>query len=84
MVAREELGLNPADLGSPWSAAISSFCAFSVGAVLPVLPFLSGTELPVALAQSVIHLVIGLAIGSLVTGAAASASRPQPRGPYDV
>jgi Family of unknown function (DUF6069) len=46
-----------------------------------VLPFLSGRDLPVALAQAVIHLVIGLAIGSLVTGAAASASRPESQ-PY--
>jgi hypothetical protein len=47
-----------------------------------VMPFLSGRDLPVALAQAIIHLVIGLAIGSLVTGAAASASRPAPRQPY--
>ncbi|MCL5110754.1 MAG: VIT1/CCC1 transporter family protein [Chloroflexi bacterium] len=39
-LAREELGLDPQELGSPWSAAGSSFAAFSVGAVLPVLPFL--------------------------------------------
>lgn len=41
-LAREELGLNPDDLGSPWGAAIYSFLAFSVGAVLPLLPFLLG------------------------------------------
>jgi len=41
-LAREELGLNPDDLGSPVGAAISSFLAFSVGAVLPLLPFLLG------------------------------------------
>jgi VIT1/CCC1 family predicted Fe2+/Mn2+ transporter len=39
-LAREELGLNPDELGSPWGAAISSFAAFSVGAFLPVLPYL--------------------------------------------
>ena len=39
-LAREELGLNPDELGSPWTAAISSFLAFSVGALLPVLPYL--------------------------------------------
>ena len=38
-LAREELGLNPDDLGSPWGAAISSFSAFSVGAIVPLLPF---------------------------------------------
>jgi VIT1/CCC1 family predicted Fe2+/Mn2+ transporter len=41
-LAREELGLNPDDLGSPSGAAVSSFVAFSIGATLPVLPFLLG------------------------------------------
>lgn len=40
-----------------------------------VLPFLSGNPLPISLAQSLIRIVIGLAIGSLVSGAAASAVR---------
>jgi len=39
-LAREELGLNPEELGSPWGAAISSFVAFAIGACLPVLPYL--------------------------------------------
>ncbi len=39
-LAREELGLNPDDLGSPSGAAISSFLAFALGALLPLLPFL--------------------------------------------
>lgn len=41
-LAREELGLNPDDLGSPWGAATSSFLAFSIGAILPLLPFALG------------------------------------------
>jgi VIT1/CCC1 family predicted Fe2+/Mn2+ transporter len=44
-LAREELGLNPDDLGSPWGAAFFSFLAFSIGAVLPLLPFLFGLTL---------------------------------------
>ncbi|EST34011.1 membrane protein [Streptomycetaceae bacterium MP113-05] len=40
--AHEELGVNPADLPSPTVAAVSSFAAFSVGAAVPVLPYLSG------------------------------------------
>jgi VIT1/CCC1 family predicted Fe2+/Mn2+ transporter len=39
-LAREELGLNPEDLGSPWGAALSSFFAFGVGALVPLAPFL--------------------------------------------
>ncbi len=39
LMAREELQLNPDDLGSPWRAAGGSFVAFCLGAVLPILPF---------------------------------------------
>ena len=38
---REEIGLNPDDLGSPWGAAFSSVAAFSAGAIVPVIPFLA-------------------------------------------
>lgn len=41
-LAREELGLNPNDLGSPWLAASSSFFAFLGGALVPLLPFVLG------------------------------------------
>jgi VIT1/CCC1 family predicted Fe2+/Mn2+ transporter len=39
-LAREELGLNPDDLGSPWGAALFSFLAFTLGAIIPLAPFL--------------------------------------------
>ena len=39
-LAREELGLDPAGLGSPWTAAMSSFVAFVLGAFVPVAPYL--------------------------------------------
>ncbi len=42
--AREELGVDPHDLASPWVAAGSSFLSFAVGALLPVLPYLLGAE----------------------------------------
>src|SRR5437660_5008790 len=38
-LAREELGLNPEDLGSPWGAALSSFFSFGAGALVPLAPF---------------------------------------------
>jgi VIT1/CCC1 family predicted Fe2+/Mn2+ transporter len=41
-LSREELGLNPADLGSPTRAAAASFTAFAAGALVPLLPFLFG------------------------------------------
>jgi VIT1/CCC1 family predicted Fe2+/Mn2+ transporter len=39
-LAREELGIDPAELGgNPWSAAATSFALFAAGAVFPILPF---------------------------------------------
>jgi VIT1/CCC1 family predicted Fe2+/Mn2+ transporter len=70
-LAREELGLNPDELGSPWAAAGSSFVSFTLGAALPLLPFLSGTD-GRSLAYSVALTASGLfAVGatlSLFTG----------------
>lgn len=59
-MAREELGLDPADLGSPWGAAGSSFVAFSLGAFVVVLPYLLLTGTAAML------LAIGLAGLALV------------------
>jgi hypothetical protein len=52
-LAREELGLNPDDLGSPIGAAISSFIAFSIGASLPLMPFLLGLKPGVLIAAAI-------------------------------
>ena len=68
-LTREELGLAPGDLGSPWVAASSSFGAFAVGAFIPVLPFLLGSgtaALAVAIGLSAVSLfLVGSAIGVL-------------------
>lgn len=48
--AREELGLDPDELGSPWGAAISSFTMFAIGASIPLVPFLIGSGTAAALA----------------------------------
>jgi VIT1/CCC1 family predicted Fe2+/Mn2+ transporter len=39
-LAREELGLNPDELGSPWRAATSSLISFAFGAFIPLIPFI--------------------------------------------
>lgn len=57
--AREELGIDPDDLPSPWTAASSSFGAFTVGALVPVLPYLLGATsllVPVILAMLALFL----------------------------
>jgi len=43
-LAREELGLDPDELGSPWGAAVSSFLAFALGAFIPLFPYLALSE----------------------------------------
>jgi VIT1/CCC1 family predicted Fe2+/Mn2+ transporter len=67
-LAREELSVNPEELGgSAWEAAITSFLLFAVGAIIPVAPFmfLAGTT---AIAVSVLLSMGGLfIIGSAIT-----------------
>ncbi|HEX4327924.1 MAG TPA: VIT1/CCC1 transporter family protein [Burkholderiales bacterium] len=71
-LAREELGINPDDLGgNPWSAATTSFMLFSIGALFPLLPFvwlqgLHGIALSVGLSAFALA-AIGL-ITSLFNG----------------
>lgn len=55
--AREELGIDPGDLPSPLVAAVSSFGAFAMGALLPVLPYLLGAS---AMWPAVLLALIGL------------------------
>jgi VIT1/CCC1 family predicted Fe2+/Mn2+ transporter len=63
--AREELGMAPGELPNPWLAAGSSFLAFTVGALIPVLPYLFGAT---TLLWSAILSVIGLfGAGALVS-----------------
>ena len=71
-LAREELGVDPQELGgSALQAAVTSFCLFAVGALVPVLPYMvaSGIGAVVtSLAFSVIGLfLIGVGI-TLTTG----------------
>jgi VIT1/CCC1 family predicted Fe2+/Mn2+ transporter len=65
-LVREELGLDPGDLGSAWKAAASSFIAFAIGASVVVIPYalLSGVA---ALITAIVMAVAGLIIvGGLV------------------
>lgn len=68
-LAREELGLDPEELGNPWSAAWSSMVAFAAGALVVVLPYLvtGGTVAFVAAVTLAIVAAagVGAAIGAL-------------------
>ena len=67
-LAREELGIDPKQLGgSAWEAAVTSFVLFAIGAVVPILPFVV-TRGSIAVASSVVISAVGLfAIGAAIT-----------------
>ncbi len=66
-LAREELGLNPDELGSPWGAALSSFGSFALGAAVPLLPFFL-IRGPAALGASVVLTAIALfVVGAMIS-----------------
>lgn len=70
-LAREELGLNPDDLGSPWGTALFSFSAFAIGAAIPLLLFMfvSGPmSMVIAIAMTCVALFAVGATISLFTG----------------
>lgn len=71
-LAREELGIEPGELGgSAWVAAITSFVLFTTGAIVPVFPYFFGggfSALAVSLGLSAVALfIIGAAI-TIITG----------------
>ncbi len=55
-------------VGTAWGAAISSFCFFASGAVIPVLPYLFGLQGLAALALACVLVAIALSITGAVTG----------------
>ena len=67
-LAREELNVDPAELGgSAWVAALTSFCLFSLGAIIPLIPytFLTGT---IGIIVSMLFSAVGLfVIGAAIT-----------------
>jgi len=71
MLVREELGLDPHELGSAWGAALGSFVSFAIGAAIPVIPFVFSNELPAVLVSLAVSLVALFIVGagvSLLTG----------------
>lgn len=74
--AREELGIDPHQLGSPWGAAVSSFLSFSAGALVPLLPWLTGSGDAAIVASLVLGVVAAVVVGVVV---AHSTRRPPVR-----
>jgi VIT1/CCC1 family predicted Fe2+/Mn2+ transporter len=65
-MAREELGLDPGQLGSPWVAAVSSLLSFAAGAFVVVLPYLIGSGTAALGAAVGLALVAMFAVGATI------------------
>ncbi len=61
--AREELGVDPSETGQPVAAALSSFVAFSIGAFIPLLPWLIGEGTGALIASIVLGLLAAAGVG---------------------
>jgi VIT1/CCC1 family predicted Fe2+/Mn2+ transporter len=67
-LVREELGIDPAELGgSAWEAAITSFFLFAIGAIIPVLSFLLLTGSAAVITSLMLSAVGLFAIGAAIT-----------------
>jgi VIT1/CCC1 family predicted Fe2+/Mn2+ transporter len=66
-LAREELGLDPSALGSPWVAAASSFVAFACGAAIPVVPYFITTGNTAFVASAVVCGLSLFLVGGLIS-----------------
>lgn len=71
--AREELGIDPDALGSPVQAAVSSFFAFSIGALTPLLPWFFIGHGGAVLTSLALAIVAAVVVGVVI---ARSTSRP--------
>lgn len=65
-LAREELGLDPGELGSPIKVAASSFVSFAVGAVVPVFPYFFGNGTINFVLSIVLAAIALIAVGATV------------------
>lgn len=75
--AREELGIDPGQLGSPLGASASSFLAFALGALLPLVPWFVLASTAATIASVATGALAAVAIG-VSLGAATGRSRLRP------
>jgi VIT1/CCC1 family predicted Fe2+/Mn2+ transporter len=71
--AREELGINPGQLGSPIGAGVSSFLAFTVGALVPLAPWFFDSGATAIVTSLALGIVAAAVVGVLI---ARSTDRP--------
>jgi VIT1/CCC1 family predicted Fe2+/Mn2+ transporter len=75
--AREEMGIDPNELGRPLSAAVSSLLAFSLGALVPLVPWFFGGGNAAILTSLALGVVAALIVGAVI---GRSTGRPLPLG----
>jgi vacuolar iron transporter family protein len=63
--AREELGIDPDELGSPMGAAVSSFGAFTIGGITPIVPWFVAAGTSAIVASLVLAVVAAVVVGGL-------------------
>lgn len=67
-LAREELGIDPDELGgSPWVAGGTSFALFALGAIVPVIPFMFGSGLGIIVTSAVLSGLALFLVGAGIT-----------------
>jgi VIT1/CCC1 family predicted Fe2+/Mn2+ transporter len=65
---REELGVDPEELPSPYTAAAASLITFAVGALIPLIPYLAGFDsLAAALGLAAVAAFVGGGIVARLT-----------------
>ncbi|MDG2904565.1 MAG: VIT1/CCC1 transporter family protein [Acidimicrobiales bacterium] len=64
--AREELGVNPTQLGNPMVAAASSFGSFALGAFVPLVPWLGGGGNNAVWASVILGLSVAALVGAVL------------------
>jgi vacuolar iron transporter family protein len=64
--SRAVLGVNPEELGSPWTSALSSLATFAVGAMVPLVPWFITTGLSAVVGSLALAVGAAVAIGGLL------------------
>jgi VIT1/CCC1 family predicted Fe2+/Mn2+ transporter len=64
--AREELGVDPSETGNPIAAALSSFVAFAIGALIPLIPWFFAEGNTALVASAVLGAVAAATVGVIL------------------
>lgn len=64
--AMEELGLSSESVGSPWQAAGSSFASFTVGAIVPLVPWIVGSGTAAIVASVILAVILSAVVGGML------------------